>query len=872
MATIDENWNIVDVTRAFCQKVLPLVYDESLSYMEMVCKMSSKLNEVIENNNNLPQYVKDLIKEIVDSDEFTQIVGSVLMDTIINVKFPPEGIVPAKGDGVTDDTKSIQDCLDYANAQGGAVVFFPSGKYLTGTLSINSKTSILGADRYNTTLFLKGGGNTPLLQGVIHQSIRNIALDGNRLNQIEENYLIDGDIENALLANVILEDSAHCITSEKCNGNEFCNVKVLDIGDSVFIDAIGNNNLLTNINTEYSIIITGENNNWQSAQQTKIDSVEPLEYQAPQKLNEYFNYVTMQKNGEEYKILVEGNELNNLNKVTENEWKYYGYLFAPYCPVSKMYPQGACMANGLFLLSYAESVNDTAIIQKINKEGIVVQTSDSLPIGHCNTLSYNSILKEIYCSRFYTTNTVLGSNIIYVLDYDTLTIKEVLQVGNKGIRSFIYYNNAYYVQTQDNEYYYYDRQTNSVTYLFTIDIAVNQNININDNKIYILAQNNCIYIYDLQGNYLNTISLDLNSADMSVVNVEFENIIFDENDIYLTDVGWKLTNTGRYNRHVILSVNKSILPTNESVRIDASNIMLYCSNEYHAFQNGSKLYPYDSLDYAGKIGTVVSTFIFFELQNESFNQYVKLSNIKCAFNSGELGSIYLDFNCKLSINNAMLTGSTVAQMALDNNIDECFIFMRQNCEITAVVLPGAIDCQNKDFLCFGLQCLPSNFIIANFKHAYVCLERNTFIPNLNHPVYYVLPANKVMNYRNLSNTEPYYLGSNYGAYSKTVNIRLNNLSVIEYDNVSVFSMPLVEFGVSGNVVICDPTVSTVRNSHAALLVENNVYNLFFRIKANNKTESAKANITFSNIKIYKNGEDVTETVAPTFVCDFIRIF
>lgn len=330
MSTIDENWNIVDVTRAFCQKVLPLVYDESLSYLEMVCKMSGKLNEVIENNNNLPQYVKDLIKETVNSDEFAQIVGSVLMNTIINVKFPPEGITPAKGDGVTDDTKSIQDCLDYANAQGGAVVFFPSGNYLTSTLSIAGKTSILGADRYNTTLFLKGGGSTPLLQGVINQSVRNIAFDGNRLNQIEENYLIDGDIENALIDNVIFEDSAHCITSEKCNANEFSNVKVLDIGDSVFIDAIGSGNLLSNINTSYFIRITGDNNNWQSPQQTKIDSVEPLEYQEPQKLNDYFNYVTMKQNGEEYKVLVEGSNVLSLQKEVfgpeTNLTQYFNYI------------------------------------------------------------------------------------------------------------------------------------------------------------------------------------------------------------------------------------------------------------------------------------------------------------------------------------------------------------------------------------------------------------------------------------------------------------------------------------------------------------------------------------------------------------------
>lgn len=313
MSTIDERWNIVDTTRAFCQKVLPLVYDESLSYMEMVCKLSSKLNEVIENNNNLPQYVKDLIKETVHSDDFTQIVGSVLMDTIINVKFPPEGITPAKGDGVTDDTSSIQACLDYANNQEGAVVFFPSGKYLTGTLSINEETSILGADRYNTSVVLKGGGNTPLLQGAINQSIRNICLDGNRLNQVKENYLIDGTIGMALFDNVILCDSAHCITAEACYNTEFCNVMCKDIGDGVFITAAGNNNLLTNINTEYAINLTGDNNNWQSVNQTKIDSVQPLYYQTPQKLNNYFDFITMQNGEKIYNVLVEGENVSAIS-------------------------------------------------------------------------------------------------------------------------------------------------------------------------------------------------------------------------------------------------------------------------------------------------------------------------------------------------------------------------------------------------------------------------------------------------------------------------------------------------------------------------------------------------------------------------------
>lgn len=36
-----------------CYKVLPLVYDDSLSYYENLCKMSSKLNEVIAEYNKL---------------------------------------------------------------------------------------------------------------------------------------------------------------------------------------------------------------------------------------------------------------------------------------------------------------------------------------------------------------------------------------------------------------------------------------------------------------------------------------------------------------------------------------------------------------------------------------------------------------------------------------------------------------------------------------------------------------------------------------------------------------------------------------------------------------------------------------------------
>lgn len=40
------------------QKVLPLTFDDSLSYYECLCKMANKLNEVIEEINKQTEMIK----------------------------------------------------------------------------------------------------------------------------------------------------------------------------------------------------------------------------------------------------------------------------------------------------------------------------------------------------------------------------------------------------------------------------------------------------------------------------------------------------------------------------------------------------------------------------------------------------------------------------------------------------------------------------------------------------------------------------------------------------------------------------------------------------------------------------------------------
>ena len=44
---------MIDKINYWCNKILPLVYDDSLSYYEVLCKTSAKLNEVITNTNGL---------------------------------------------------------------------------------------------------------------------------------------------------------------------------------------------------------------------------------------------------------------------------------------------------------------------------------------------------------------------------------------------------------------------------------------------------------------------------------------------------------------------------------------------------------------------------------------------------------------------------------------------------------------------------------------------------------------------------------------------------------------------------------------------------------------------------------------------------
>ena len=50
----------------WCQKILPLVYDDSLSYYEQICKLYYAINMIIDNQNAINANIEKYCKEILD--------------------------------------------------------------------------------------------------------------------------------------------------------------------------------------------------------------------------------------------------------------------------------------------------------------------------------------------------------------------------------------------------------------------------------------------------------------------------------------------------------------------------------------------------------------------------------------------------------------------------------------------------------------------------------------------------------------------------------------------------------------------------------------------------------------------------------------
>lgn len=125
------DFTMVSPVRFWCQKVLPLVYDDSLSYMELLNKVVFKLNEVIANNNEIPDYITEEIKKYITTGEIEKILRELLAD---NISLSTFGAV---GDGITDDTQAIKDCIDYAIENNKGIAANYGSYVISDTITID---------------------------------------------------------------------------------------------------------------------------------------------------------------------------------------------------------------------------------------------------------------------------------------------------------------------------------------------------------------------------------------------------------------------------------------------------------------------------------------------------------------------------------------------------------------------------------------------------------------------------------------------------------------------------------------------------------------------------------------------------------------
>ena len=70
----------------WCQKVLPLVYDDSLSYYEVLCKVVDYLNHMLDDVNNIIQDYDELKKELNEIQKWIQNFSTDYLEKLIAEK------------------------------------------------------------------------------------------------------------------------------------------------------------------------------------------------------------------------------------------------------------------------------------------------------------------------------------------------------------------------------------------------------------------------------------------------------------------------------------------------------------------------------------------------------------------------------------------------------------------------------------------------------------------------------------------------------------------------------------------------------------------------------------------------------------------
>ena len=104
--------------RFWCQKVLPIVYDDSLSNYEVLCKVVGKLNELAENQNNLSDEIKEVAKDLNDFKNQVPGMDETKVEEWLNNYVVAHGLVNSVNGMTGEVTLTASDVGAIANVNG----------------------------------------------------------------------------------------------------------------------------------------------------------------------------------------------------------------------------------------------------------------------------------------------------------------------------------------------------------------------------------------------------------------------------------------------------------------------------------------------------------------------------------------------------------------------------------------------------------------------------------------------------------------------------------------------------------------------------------------------------------------------------------
>lgn len=207
----------INPLRVWVQHVLPLVYDDSLSYYELLCKVTDKINQLINNNNVLPEYIEQVVagqvKAFFETEEGINLLSPFVSE--INVTDPPFGLAPVSSTGNTDEHDKIMAIYNIC-ATKHIKMYFPAGIYLTSQLDLTGSVNIRGDGYAKTKIYgVEDNSGYVFNFNFCEGNITDLEINANVISQIQKPSCahISSD-SNVYFGSVKFSNGYYCMLNE----------------------------------------------------------------------------------------------------------------------------------------------------------------------------------------------------------------------------------------------------------------------------------------------------------------------------------------------------------------------------------------------------------------------------------------------------------------------------------------------------------------------------------------------------------------------------------------------------------------------------------------------------------------------------------